>query len=80
VRILKYVLIAVVIYAISWVGAYVFINGIDQEFWGLCYQYFVLAWTFDGLERVGFTWMFSLAFFAVGFGAFLFIQRSSKKA
>ena len=78
-RFLRYILIAGIIYVISWIGAYVIMNGFHEGFWSLCFRYFVLAWTFDGLERVAFTWLFSLGFFTAGFGGYLHLQRSRKK-
>jgi hypothetical protein len=78
-RLLRYVLAVGAIYAISWIAAYVIMNGFHQGFWSQCFQYFVLAWTFEGLERVVFTWLFSLGLFAVGFGVFHSHQRSKRK-
>jgi hypothetical protein len=51
-------------------------NRLGADFWNLWVQYFVLAWTFDGHERVGFTWWFKLGIFAVGFGGLLVLVRA----
>lgn len=79
-RFLRFILIVIPIYAVSWIGAFALINGFDQSFWRQCAHYFMLAWTFDGLERVVFTWLISLGFFGIGLCGLYMLRRGRKKA
>ncbi len=46
-----------------WTLSYVIVNGdLNLE---LLVEYFILAWTFDGLERPLFTWILSLILFVL---------------
>jgi hypothetical protein len=54
---------AVAVYAVCWITAYVVVN--DDLDTHLLVQYFVLAWTGQGLERPFFTWIVSCLFFVM---------------
>jgi hypothetical protein len=80
VRFLRFILIGLALYTVSWIGAFALINAFDSGFWRQCAYYLMLAWTFEGLERVAFTWLVSLGFFGIGLcGVFLF-GRGRRKA
>ena len=78
-RFLRFSLIGLLLYFLSWVGAFAVVNGIGQGFWSQCVRYFQLAWTFDGLERVIFTWLVSLGFFGIGLVGLVVLRRSGRK-
>ena len=58
---LRYTLALLLAYFIAWTASYIFITqSLDFRYYA---EWFVLAWTFQGFEMVGFTWLFSLIAF-----------------
>ncbi len=52
-------------YFVAWTVAYAFIaySAVNRLDFSHYFEWFVLAWTFQGLEMVVFTWYLSLALF-----------------
>ena len=69
-------LLALGIYLICWVFAYVLVNGdFNLKY---MYEYFVLAWTFNGLMRPTYTWILSLMMFFPTIGLIWYIAKKKK--
>jgi hypothetical protein len=62
---LRYSIALLVAYFLAWTTAYVYIivNAVNRLDFSEYVHWFVLAWTFNGLEMVAFTWFFSLIAF-----------------
>jgi hypothetical protein len=62
---LRYAIALVAAYVLAWTIAYSFIiySAVNRLDFSEYIHWFVLAWTFNGLEMVAFTWLFSLAAF-----------------
>lgn len=60
---IKNAFIILIIYLVSWVIAYYFVNeGLHIKY---MIEYFVSAWTFSGGERPAIVWFLSLAIFFI---------------
>ena len=62
---LKYAVALLATYLVAWTASYVFMfvsrgDGFDFRYY---WEYFVLAWTFNGLEVPTFIWLFSIVAF-----------------
>jgi len=56
----RYIPVLVATYVVAWTVAYVLVMGSDFAYF---VEYFVLAWTFRGLEIPTYIWLFSIAVF-----------------
>ena len=64
-RHLRYAAALLGTYMLSWTASYIFVfvsrgDGLDFSYY---FQYFRLAWTFNGLEIPSFIWLFSIVAF-----------------
>jgi hypothetical protein len=64
--------IVVVSYLLAWLGAYVLLVGFEPR---LIPEYFMLGWSFTGLELAMSVWLFAWPLFVVILLAFRFIRR-----
>jgi hypothetical protein len=64
--------VLVATYVVAWTVAYVLVMGLDFAYF---LEYFVLAWTFSGLEVPTYIWLFSIAVFLPFAGLALFLLR-----
>ena len=62
---LKYSVSLLATYLLTWTGSYIYMmlsrgDGLDFDYY---WEYFRLAWTFNGLEIPSFIWIFSIVGF-----------------
>lgn len=64
-------------YIVCWLFIYVLINQDLNVF--MAYEYFILAWSFNGLERPMFIWMLSNALFIPTAITYFIIKRKGSR-
>ena len=81
-RALRYALLLLGVYMLSWTAAYLLVMVLRGGGWdfGHYFEYLILAWTFRGGELPTFIWFFSLAgFLIVGTLTVVFMWRNEKR-
>jgi len=75
-QLVKSALFYFAIYLVCWVVAYIVVNGnINIQ---LMAEYFVLGWSFQGMERPMFSWLISLVIFTPIATVMIFKNRKKK--